>query len=770
MADSFYFKADNPLPDTPPQGERPGPYTKTNVLSTSRPRVDAKERVCGQAVYPSDIRLHGMLHAAILGSPHANARLTGLDLSKARAMPGVRAVIGPDDPLADLNWDHGDGAKARLFRPELRYEGEAVAAVCADTPWQAWDAIRAIEASYDVLPHVSDERTALDDGAPKVAPDGNLVSNSDYERGSVQQGFAEADAVVERDFRTACELHTPLELHGATVRWDGEELTVWESTQGVYSVQQKLAEVLGLPLASVRVIGHYMGGGFGSKLETSKYSVIAALLAKKTGRPVRLFLTREQTYLTMGNRPPSNMHIKVGARKDGTLTAIEYTGLGASGAYPAGGAALLDWLAKDLYSCPNVKTRLTDVLVNANPARPFRAPGYPQCSWAVEQIMDELAEKLGMCPVALRLQNIPEVSQGREGQPAYTSTSLRQCIEEGARAFKWQESRKRTASQASGTVRRRGVGMAAANWFVGGGGPPSTVVLKLFADGSVNLNMGASDIGTGTKTVMAMVAAEELGVDPDSIQVENADTGTTQYATPSGGSKTVPTEAPTVRQAAVALKRELLQMAAEDLGLPMSELTFAGSSIKGGGKSVAVTELSRLKQQKVAMGVGHRGPNPEGKQVTPFAAQFCEVEVDTQTGEVAVLRLVAVNESGRIMNRLTFDNQIVGGVTMGIGLAATEARVLDAATGKLLNRNWHDYKLPTAMDAPLELTPVALQLPDHEANVSGAKGLGEPVTIPTAGAIANAVYDALGLRMTESPINPSTLAGRLPLAGRTKES
>jgi xanthine dehydrogenase YagR molybdenum-binding subunit len=277
----------------------------------------------------------------------------------------------------------------------------------------------------------------------------------------------------------------------------------------------------------------------------------------------------------------------------------------------------------------------------------------------------------------------------------------------------------------------------------------------------VNLNMGASDIGTGTKTVMALVAAEELGVKPEVIRIEHADTGTTQYATPSGGSKTVPTEAPTVRAAAIEVKRQLLEMAAEDLETEASALSFLGMKVVGRDdpeKSIKVTDISRLKKRGVVVGVGYRGPNPENKVVSPFAAQFCEVEVNTKTGEVKILRFLGAHDSGRVMDRLTYDSQVYGGITMGIGFGMTEFRLFDMnRTWKMVNRNWHDYKLPTALDVPPEMTSVPVEVEDPEANIAGAKGLGEPVTIPTAAAIANAVYHATGIRVVDTPINPLTL-------------
>jgi len=536
-------------------------------------------------------------------------------------------------------------------------------------------------------------------------------------------------------------------------------------------VQERVASVLGMPLAKVRVIGHYMGGAFGSKLQAGKYTVIAALLARKAGRPVKLFLTREETYLAAGNRPPSNMRLKAGVKNDGTLTAFDFSCTGTGGAYPAGGVALVDWLVRDLYTCPNVRTECTDVYINAGPARPFRAPGHPQGSWALEQMVDALAEAIGMDPVDLRLKNIPTQSQARAGNPRYTTTGLRQCLEEGARAFGWKEARRQSAASRTRGHLVRGVGMAGGLWFAGGGGPPSTVIIRLFADGSVNLNMGASDIGTGTKTVMAMVAAEELGVEPEMIEIENADTGTTQYATASGGSKTVPTEAPTVRAAAVDAKGQLLAMAAEDLRLDSRDLLFEGGTVvsaRDPSKRIKVTEVSALKKRGVIVGVGYRGPNPENRVVNPFAAQFCEVEVNTRTGEVKLIRFLGAHDSGRVMNRLTYESQVIGGITMGIGFAMTEVRVLDRSqTGKLVSRSWHDYKLPTALDAPGEVVSLPIEIDDVEANSAGAKGLGEPVTIPTGAAIANAVYDATGIRVTETPIDPMRLS-RL-LAGKRKE-
>jgi len=762
----YYAERRSAYPQAPDAGAAgtPQPWGETtHTVGRRHPRVDAYERVSGTAIYPSDVSLPGMVYGAILGSPHANAKVKAIDTRAAEHMSGVHAVISRHTTDANPAWPYAKQQTGQLFNSHCRFEGDAVAAVAADSPDRAHDALRAIQVEYETLPCVSDELAALKPDAPQVHDGGNTINTNQYARGDVQQGFANADVVLEETYRTASEMQTPLEPHGCVARWDGNRLTLWESTQGVYAVQSEVADVLKLPLSQIRVIGHYMGGGFGSKLSTGKYSVIAALLAKRINRPVKLFLTREQTLLTMGNRPPSTMTLKVGSTRDGRLTATQFKGIGASGAYAAGGTALLDWLPKDMYRCEHVATELTDVYINAQQTRPFRAPGYVQAAWALEQMLDALAVELDRDPVALRLQNIPDGTQARGNKP-YTTEGLRLCIEQGAQTFGWQEARERVAAQRQEAGHlKRGVGMAAANWFVGDGGPPATVIVRLFADGTANLNMGASDIGTGTKTAMAMVVAEELGLSPDSVQIEHADTGTTQYATPSGGSKTVPTEAPTVRRACLDLKAQLMDMAASELGIGRDQVVFAGDTLhsQNGETTVKVRELKGLNQQQVVVGVGQRQANPVDISITPFAAQFCELEVNTLTGEIRLLRLLGTNESGRIINRLTWDGQLVGGVTMGVGFANTEFRVLDGPTGKLCNANWHDYKLPTALDVPAAVISDPVVLNDTQANIVGAKGLGEPVTIPTAPAIANAVYNAVGVRLLKTPINPTSLVARL---------
>jgi xanthine dehydrogenase YagR molybdenum-binding subunit len=737
----------------------PKPWGETKVVGKPIPRIEAPDVVSGKATYSLDVILPDMLYGATLRCPHPHAMVKKVDLSKARQMPGVRAILSDADPEANIPFYGGPGGKpaSRLFDPHCRFEGEEVAVVAAENPQQAWDAVKAIQVEYEKLPFVTNMEDALKAGAPEIFEGGNRASPaSKSERGNVDKGFAEADVVLEETYRTPCEIHTTMEVHVSVAKWDGDQLTVWDTTQGAFAVQASLAAALNMPLSKVRVIGRYMGGGFGSKLGLSKYTIMAALLARKTRRPVKLALSREETFLCVGNRPAHILRVKAGVKKDGTLTALELTGMGEVGAYPGNTSA--GYQFRDLYKCPNVRIVEEHARINAGQSRPFRAPGFPQGNWALEQMMDALAEKINMDPVELRLKNISMLCQVEQNRP-YTSNGLPQCLTEGAKAFGWAQARER--AKGSGPI-VRGVGVAAGMWG-SPGGPPSTAIVKFYPDGSANLNMGAADLGTGTKTVMAMVVAEELDMPVERISVENADTATTQYTGPSGGSKTVMADSPAVRAAAIEVKSKLLAMAAEQLKVPAESLTLSNGEIfgPGGSPKITVGQLTALTAQRVVVGVGTRGPNIANKSIRPFAAHFAEVEVNTRTGEVRVVRMLAAQDSGRVMNLLTFRNQVIGGLTMGIGFGLTERRIMDKPTGKMANDNWHDYKIPTAKDVPADLTLVPIDLHDHEACTTSTKGLGEPATIPAASAIANAIYNATGVRITSAPITPAKLLSLL---------
>jgi len=726
----------------------PKPWTETTVVGKPLPKIDGRERLAGEAKYTLDQNLPDMLYAATFRCPHAHARVVKVDLSRAKEMPGVRAILSDADKEAGIPWFR----TSRLFDPHCRYEGEEVAVVAAETQQQAWDAVRAIQVQYEKLPFVSSMEDALKPGAPPVQESGNSPRPNPYNRGDIAKGFAEADFVVEQTYRTSIELHTPIEVHGSVAHWDGDHLTVWDSTQGPFSIQAGLAGLLHIPLSKVRVIARYMGGGFGSKLDLGKYTVIAALLARKTGRPVKYCLSREEEFLCVGNRPAHMLRLKAGVKKDGTLTAFELHGNAEVGAYPAGDSAA--YLVRELYTCPNVKIEEAPVMIHAGQSRAFRAPGFPQSAWALEQTMDALAEKIGMDPVEFRLKNVSMVC-GVDSNKPYTSIGLPECLREGAKAFGWSEARARAKSD--GPI-VRGVGVASGMWGYLAR-PSSTAVVRYNADGSVNLNLGAADIGTGTRTIMAQVVAEELGVPMARIEVENADTGTTQFSDGAGGSKTTMIDSPAVRAAAIEVKSRLLDMAATQLKVPVADLKLANGEISGPGGSpkVAVAQLSGLQMQRVVVGVGTRAPHPADKAIRPFGTHFAEVEVNKRTGEVRVVRMLAAQDSGRVMNLMTYRNQVLGGMTQGIGFALTERRVLDSGTGKMVNDNFHDYKIPTAMDVPAQLEVLPIDPHDMEVNSTGTKGLGEPALVPAAAAIANAFYNATGVRATHAPITPASV-------------
>jgi CO/xanthine dehydrogenase Mo-binding subunit len=744
----------NAEPPSPPDEKMPS-WTETKIVGKALPRVDAFERVSGKAEYTYDVILPGMVYGAILRCPHAHALVKNIDTSAAEKMPGVVAILTGKSPGADIAW-YGGGfgggpMQSKLFDSHCRYQGEEVAAVAAQTPYQAWDAVKAIKVEYDVLPFVIDEESALKPDAPKLFDGGNSTGKPmPTKRGDVEKGFAEADVVLEEIFCTSVQMHTPIEAHGSVVKWDGDKITIWDSTQGIYDdCMIPFAQTMRLPSNNVRAICKYVGGAFGSKLELGKYTVMAALLARKCSRPVKLMLTREETMLAVGNRPNAKMTLKAGVKKDGTLTALQLTNVNTPGAYSS--MATVGFLVQELYKCPNISVLETGVYTNAGRARAFRAPGFPTGAWSLEQMMDMLAEKIGMDPVEFRLKNFTDVSNWR--RMPYSSAGLKDCLIEGAKKFGWKEAR---ANKNSSDRIKRGFGMAAGLWILGSGGPPYTAEVRMFSDGGVTLKTGAMDLGTGTKTGACMVAAEELGIPLESIRIINADTATTPYGGSSGGSQTLASLVPAVRQGAWLVKRQIFNWAAEAMGVAADDLEFKNNTIasrSNPGKKKTIEELFRSKGVMDVIAIGNRDPNPLNKVVMPFSAQFAEVEINTKTGEVKVIRLVSANDSGRVVNRKTYESQVYGGMTQGLGYALTEKRVMDRQTGKMCNPNLHDYMVPSALDVPVTYEVQPVDLKDNECNNVGCKGLGEPGHVPTAAAIANAIYDAIGVRPINGPVD-----------------
>jgi xanthine dehydrogenase YagR molybdenum-binding subunit len=720
------------------------------IVGYPAPRVDGAARASGEARYTYDVQLPGMTYAKVLRSKLPSARIRRIDSERARAMPGVLAVMtyedAPEIPLGDY---------ARLLSDEVRFAGQAIAVLVATDPAVADDALALIDVEYEPLPFVADPERALDEDAPVVLPGkpNNMFGGKPRtsERGDVEAGFAAADAIVELDAATPTAVHNPLETHGCVVHWEADQLTIYESTQHVFGVRQFAANSLKLPMTKVRAIGEFMGGGFGAKFPggfNSAYTLIAATLAKRLRRPVQLMYDREGESLSAGNRGRSVQHVKIGAKRDGTLTAIEFSG------YIEGGAVMtwvpmLEGPAAMMYRCPNLRVEVKGVLTNNGPQAAFRAPGFVEGMVGLEAAMDELAAKLGLDPLELRRKNIPDVDQ-TDGKP-FSSFPVDECYTRGAAAIGWQ--RRAQLSQQQGRY-RRGIGMASQIWW-GGGGPPAYAEMLLNSDGTATVMTGTQDLGTGTRTILAQVAAEEFGLPLSEINVTIGDTLQGPFGPGSGGSITAASMSPAVRGAANDLRSNVCDIVAQMREVPREEIEIRGGVIyRRDEQLLTVKELMKTFGDVMLSGKGSRGPNPADLSVVTSGAQFAEVEVDTVTGRVRVINVVAAHDSGRILNPQTFNSQIYGGVIQGLGLALTEERIVDTARGAVLNPNLEWYKVPTIADVP-PIENILIDIPDTKANSTGAKGAGEPGIIPTAAAIANAVAHALGVRISELPITPA---------------
>lgn len=728
------------------EGEDIAPYERSRsfaYVGRPVPRIDGPERVSGRARYAADVQMPGMLHTAILRSPHPHARIVAIDARSAAALPGVRAILTHQN-APQISWYLG---KSWLLDTVVRFEGEEVAVVAADTPDAAVEAARLIEVTYEPLPFVVDPEQALHPASPLVHPDGNLVGGEPeiYQRGDVEHGLHEAGVTASLVVRTPVALHNSMEPHGAVAVWDGDRLTIYESTQHIFGVRARVAGVLGLPLANVRVIKQFMGGGFGSKNGAGRYTIFAALLSKMTGRPVRVMLDRRAENLAAGNRSSSVQRLTVGATRDGTLVAIDLDAITGVGAY-AGGVMPVGGPARELYRCPNVRTVERGAYTNTGPMSAFRAPGYVEGTVALELAMDGLAERLGLDPLELRRRNDAAGDQP-SGRP-YSIKQLDRAYEIGAERVGWH---RRAEMPGTGRI-RRGLGMASQIWG-GAGGPPAYAWVRVNPDGTVEVITGTQDIGTGVRTALAQIAAEEFGIPIERVTVHLGDTEN-PYSPLSAGSMTLASVGPAVRMAAADAREQVLEIAAsmleanpKDVRVRDGEIHVAGSP----DRTVSWNAVAEKIGNFTIMGKGFRGPNPGDVKMATFGAQFAEVEVDVETGEVRVLRVVAVHECGRVINPLTLGSQIEGGIIQGLGFALTEQRLVDPATGAVVNANLEEYRIPTSLDLP-QIEHVMLEDPDPAVNNLGAKGIGEPPIIPTAAAIANAVSHALGLRVTDLPL------------------
>ncbi|HZO82530.1 MAG TPA: xanthine dehydrogenase family protein molybdopterin-binding subunit [Candidatus Binataceae bacterium] len=695
-----------------------------SVLRRETPRLDGALKATGNARYSYDIRLPGMLYGAILRSPHPHATVRNADLSAARRMEGVRAAL-------------------RVDEGEIRFAGQEVAAVAALRPEIAEEALGLIKVEYQPLPFVVDVESAMADGAPRVFSGRSNVSAPRISvRGEVERGFAQAAAIHEAVYTTPVQTHVSLETHGAVASWRGNKLTVWCSTQGIFTVRDDLAVLFDLPPENVRVITEYLGGGFGSKFGAGAEVVIAARLARAADAPVKLMLPRAAEHVATGNRPSSWQRVKLGARADGALVALELEEHG-SGGIGAGAGSSGPYFA--VYSCPDVRTSERDVYINAGPSSPMRAPGWPQGLFALELAIDELARKLKLDRLEFRRRNNRDPVRAAE-------------FELGAARFGWNE--KNRARRISAGALRRGIGVSAGAWHgLGRSGPEAIVVAR--RDGRFEMRIGAQDIGTGTRTVLAMVAAEELGVPLEWVAAQIGDSRF-PFSVPSGGSSTSPSDSPAVRQAAAHLKHKLLRIAAPMLSAEPTDLEARDGAIRvrfQPERAISIRDVCRRIPGDSISATGERVPNYEGYRYDQAGCQFIEVEVDVETGVVRVLNVVAVHDAGLIIDPLTARSQVNGGVIMGVGLALFEDRRLDPQTGLMVNPTMDDYKLPGPLDTP-EIDVSFVEVANGVTN-TGVLGLGEAVHVSTTAAIGCAVADAIGVPVRDLPITPDRVLAAL---------
>lgn len=747
------------------EGDEPdvwGADAELSLVGKPTPRVDGRERVSGSAHYTLDVSLPGMLIAAGLRSRYAHARVAQVDTALAEKAPGVRAVFTRFNTSDLLNPNN----KRPIFAEEVLFQGQEVAVVLAESRQQAMDALRLITVEYESLPFVVDPEVALTADAPRVeqGAEHNTISEEwpkTYERGDVERGFAEADVIIETRFTTEANLHNSMETHGATASWDGHTLTIWSSTQDIYGVRQQVATTLNLQQNQVHVIKRYMGGGFGSKFGAHNAGIFAAWAAFKLGRPVKYMLSREEENLAAGNRPPSIQTYRLGARRDGTLTALELRAVGNIG-------ALGSWFssvalpAKEMYLCPNVRTVDLPARTNLGTQSSFRAPGVVEGIAGLDVALDNLARALEMDPLELRRKNYAPRYQIID--KPYATKTLLEAYDLAAERIGWatRDNEERRFPRGRASSLRRGVGMASQLWG-GEGGPPAQAIAKLLPDGSAVILTGTQDIGTGTRTVLAQIAAEELGLPLSAVRVELGETEFGVFSPPSGGSMTLSSVGPAVRMAAVGARREMLEIVSQLAEAPLDALDVRNGAIfnRETGKEMGSigSYLGQLDGHEVTAR-GMRGPNAEDVVVRTFGVQFAEVEVDIATGQVRALKIVAAHDCGRIVNPLTFSSQIEGGIIQGLGMALFEQRIVDQRNGLTLNPNLGDYKVPTIRDIP-EIEIITLDRPNEWANTLGSLGAGEPPIIPTPGAIANAVAHAIGRPVPGLPLTPDRVLALL---------
>ena len=706
--------------------------TTPNLIGKRIPRLDGLLKASGKAKYPSDVRPEGTLFGVMLYSPYAHAKVKSIDLSVAEKMPGVKAVVAI--------------AKAGSV---LRYHGDDIAAVAAETEEQARDAIRAIKVEYEVLPHVATEAQSMAEGAPVVFKGGNVRKGRAETKGKPEEALAKADVTIEGTYTVPLITHVCLEPHGLTVKWDGDDkMVAWASTQFVGGTANELAQAFNMPVGNVTVYTDYMGGGFGSKFGAEIWGRTAAELSKKAGgRPVKMFLDRVQEHLAGGNRPSATAHIKMGANRDGKIVAC-IAEAHSTGGVNAGANLTVPYIYRDV---PNIRTTQSTAFTNFGGARAMRAPNHPQSCLVTEAAVDDLADKLGMDPLDFRLKNLDLNSPIA---PVYQAE-----VAMGAELIGWRQKRKPRGQNGRGPI-KHGLGMALHTWG-GGAAQGRQVSCSINPDGSVELRSATQDIGTGARTILAIIAAEILGLQPGDI-TSNIGNSTYPPGQPSGGSTTTPSMAPPCYDAVTKARDALFKKIAKAVNAKPEDM-----SLKGGQLVVSGEPLMPWKDACRKLGVSpifETGNFVEGLSSSGVGGcQFAEVSVDIETGVVKVKKIVAIQDTGLILDRLTWDSQVYGGVIMGLNYGLFEERVVDPTTGRMLNPDMEWYKLAGAADIP-EIIVQAYDPPEVRAR--GVIGVGEPPTISTAAAIGNAVTNAIGVRVSEWPMSPRNVLNALATASK----
>ncbi len=744
------------------------PRPSFDVVGRRIPRVDGADKVTGRAQYIADLVLPGMLHGAVVRSPYPHARIRRIDVSKAERLPGVRAVITIED-TPKKKWGVFIKDQPPLAWEKVRYVGEEVAAVAAVDLDTAREATGLIEVEYEELPAVFDAEEAMAEGAPLVHEDrgSNIAASIDVERGDATRAFDASDVIIQETFESHLQWHAAIETIGSlTQPHAGGQMTIWMNTQTLFMARGRIAGVLGVSEADIRVIAPYVGGGFGGKSCDDNNAMVCALLARKSGRPVKLVNTREEDMLA-GSRPrvPMKISVKMGFKKNGLVQAKQLSVIADNGAYSGkapgvfGVAALRHDTA---YKYPNVKVQAYLVYTNKVPTGAFRGFGNPSAEWAVGQAWDMAAEKLGMDPVDLLLLNAADPGYVSPHGNRVVSCELKQCIERAVALIEWRKKRAEPRPF-------RGLGIGTTVHVSGkrhfGDYDGSSATIKVNEDGKAMIWCGEGEIGQGATTVLCQIVAEELGLPVEAVSISMADTDLSTYCHGAYASRLTYIAGNAVRNAALVVKEQILETAAELLEASPRDLEVKQGriSVKGvpSGKSVTVREAARSRLYRRGgqpiVGSGSFDPDSVLQDAARygnesgaynFGCQAAEVEVDPETGSVTILNYVSVADCGTVINPLAAEGQQEGAIAQGIGYALSEGFILE--NGRPLNPNFSDYKIPCIGDMP----PLKVDFADsyEPTGPFGAKGLGELGLDPTAAVIGNAIYDACGVRITKLPI------------------